>query len=371
MEKYIIKNGKKLRYGFTTGACAAGAAKAATNIFFNKEKINKIDIDTPKGWKLDLSLEEIEIHDGYVICAIKKDSGDDPDVTNGLKIYAKAEISEIEGISISGGIGIGKITKPGLSVPIGEYAINPVPRKMIYEEVKKVLPYGKGVNITIFSPLGVEIAKKTFNPKLGIVGGISIIGTTGIVEPMSEEAFKDSLSLEISVLRKQGVKKLIFSPGNYGRDFIRNIPLNENLLVKTSNFIGFMIDKAVEQKIEEILWVGHIGKMIKVAGGIFHTHSKMADCRMEILTANCSLLGAPHELIIKIMNSNTTEEAIEYIYEYKFEKVFDLIAKKISDKCEERARNNLKVGTIIFSQSTGELGKCPYAIKLLEEFKNE
>lgn len=221
MERYVVKNGKKMRYGYTTGSCAAGAAKAGVKMLFAQREIREIEIDTPKGWELTLDIHDIDINNEFVCCSIVKDSGDDPDITKGIKIYARAERTKSKDIEITGGIGIGKVTKKGLAVPIGEYAINPVPMEMIREEVSRVLPKDRGVKVTIYCPEGVEIGKKTFNPKLGIVGGISIIGTTGIVEPMSEEAFKESLAIELSVLKEEKIKRVIFSPGNYGRDFVK------------------------------------------------------------------------------------------------------------------------------------------------------
>ncbi|MTI65217.1 MAG: cobalamin biosynthesis protein CbiD [Firmicutes bacterium] len=370
MKRFIVKNGKKLHYGYTTGSCAAAAAKAATKMLFLNKKVDNIKINTPKGWILDLKVEEPFINEKYTCCAIKKDSGDDPDITDGIKIYAKAIKSHTKKITITGGKGIGKITKPGLAVKIGDKAINPVPRNMIKKEVKEVLPTNKGVSIEIFIPKGEEIAKKTFNPKLGIVGGISIIGTSGIVEPMSEDAFKESLALELSILKEKGVKKIIFTPGNYGRDFSKSRNLNKEV-VKTSNFIGYMIDKAKEYDIKEILFIGHIGKMVKVAGGIFNTHSKMADGRMEILSAYCALMGASQNLIEKIMKSITTEEATKYIKDFGYEDIFNQIAEKITEKCRERTNDSLKIGSVIFSQEQGYLGSCSYGKKLLEEYKNE
>ncbi|RKD30596.1 cobalt-precorrin-5B (C(1))-methyltransferase CbiD [Thermohalobacter berrensis] len=371
MERYIIKKGKKLRYGYTTGTCAAAAAKAATKMLYLQEKINNITINTPKGWNLTLDIKDIEIKKDCVSCCVIKDSGDDSDVTDGIKIYAKAERKNDKGIEITGGIGIGKVTKPGLSVPVGKPAINPVPMKMIKEEVKKVLHKDRGVTITIYAPEGVKIAEKTFNPNLGIIGGISIIGTTGIVEPMSEEAFKDSLALELSILKEEGVNKAIFAPGNYGRDFAKKISLKEDYVVKTSNFIGFMLEKAVEYGIEETLWIGHIGKLVKVAGGIFNTHSKVADGRMEILAAYYGLMSNSKELIGKILECKTTEEAVGYILNENNKDVFKYIAERVSKRCENRVKNKLKVGTLLFSNQYGILGICPYGKKLLEEFKNE
>ncbi|WP_352420206.1 cobalt-precorrin-5B (C(1))-methyltransferase CbiD [Proteiniborus sp.] len=369
LEKYIIKDGKKLRYGYTTGSCATAASKAAAKMLFSQRILDSIEIDTPKGWKLELKVEEPSFSPGSATCCIEKDAGDDPDSTDGLKIYAEVTRNHEKKINLTGGVGIGIVTKPGLSIPVGEYAINPVPREMILAEVGKVIPDGEGVDVKIFAPEGVQIAKKTFNPKLGIEGGISIIGTSGIVEPMSEEALKSSLELELSILKEQGAKRIIFSPGNYGKDFGLKHSLDEKVLIKTSNYIGFMIDKAVEYEIEEIFFVGHIGKLIKVAAGIFNTHSKVADGRLETLAANCALLGAPQQLVKQIMESNTTEEAIDFILLNNMENVFDFIAQKISRKCEERAYNQIKFGTLIFSLKHGMVGMCNNGRLMLEEFK--
>ncbi|SDZ13541.1 cobalt-precorrin 5B C1-methyltransferase [Proteiniborus ethanoligenes] len=369
LEHYIVKDGKKLRYGYTTGSCAAAAAKAATEILFSKKILDTIEIDTPKGWKLKLKVEEPSFDNSSATCCVKKDAGDDPDSTDGIKIYAKVTKNQEGEINLTGGTGIGIVTKPGLSVPVGEYAINPVPREMIRTEVSKTIPKGQGVDVQIYAPDGVQISKKTFNPKLGIEGGISIIGTSGIVEPMSEEALKSSLELELSILREQGIKKIIYSPGNYGKDFGINNNLDEKILVKISNYVGFMIDKAVEYNIKEILFIGHIGKLVKVAAGIFDTHSKVADGRLETLAANCALLGANQQLIQQIMESNTTEEAIDYILLNNMEKVFDFLAHKISNKCEERSYNQIKFGTIIFSLKHGMLGMCSNGTLMLEEYK--
>lgn len=371
MDRYVVKGGKKLRYGYTTGSSATAAAKAATRMLFTGCEIENVKIKTPKGWDLILDVEDIIIKKDKVKCAIVKDSGDDPDSTDGIKIYAEAELIESEEIVLTGGTGVGKVTREGLAVDIGEYAINPVPRKTIIEAVREELPERLGVKITISIPEGVDIAKKTFNPKLGIVGGISVLGTSGIVEPMSEEAFKDSIALELSVLKNKGIKKVIFSPGNYGRDFVEELNFKNYSLIKTSNFIGFMLDKAVEYDIEEILFVGHIGKMIKVSGGIFHTHSKVADARMEILASNYAALGGLQDDINNILNSITTDKAIEYIDENKRDDLFKILVQKITEKCRDRVYDSIKIGTVIFSKKYGLLGMCPIGKDMLEEYKNE
>lgn len=371
MDRYVVKDGKKLKYGYTTGSCATAAAKAATRMLFTGEEIENVKIKTPKGWDLFLDVEDILIKEKSVKCSITKDAGDDPDSTDGIKVFAEAEIIENEDIILTGGVGVGKVTREGLAIEVGEYAINPVPRKTILSAVKEELPVGMGVKITISIPEGVDIAKKTFNPKLGIVGGISVLGTTGIVEPMSEEAFKDSIALELSILKNKGIKKVIFSPGNYGRDFVSELNLKNYSLIKTSNFIGFMLDKAIEYDMREILFVGHIGKMIKVSGGIFHTHSKVADARMEILAAYYAALGGAQDDIKNILNSITTDKAIEYINPKYRDELFKYIVENISKKCMSRVYDSIKIGTVIFSKKYGLLGMCPVGKEMLEGYKNE
>jgi len=367
MDRFIEKDGKKLKYGFTTGTCAAAAAKASAWMLSTCKKLESIEIDTPKGWILTIPIVDIEISTYSVKCAVIKDAGDDPDVTHGMKVYA--EVSWSETYTLDGGIGIGRVTKAGLAVPIGEPAINPVPRQMIKKSVHEVIPEGKTVKVIISAPEGVERSKKTFNPKLGIVGGLSIIGTSGIVEPMSEEALKETMRVELRMLRANGEDTIIYSPGNYGRDYARENGLNDKRLVKTSNFVGFMMDEAQRQSVKRVLWIGHLGKMVKVASGIFQTHSKFADGRMETIVAHLALLEAPIELIRKVMNSNTTDEAVDHIKADGYMQVFDILANAITDRCIDRVHGEVEVGTIIFTKAHGYLGCCRFAENLEEGFK--
>jgi cobalt-precorrin-5B (C1)-methyltransferase len=372
LERYIVKDGKKMRYGYTTGSCAAAAAKAAAIMALESKRIERVSIDTPKGWILDLKVETCSLGDHHAACAIKKDGGDDPDNTHGILIEASCEILEIPGIEIKGGKGVGIVTKPGLQVSSGQPAINPIPKKMILKEVSEVLPEGKGAVITISVPKGEEIAKKTFNPRLGIVGGISILGTSGIVEPMSEEAFKDSLALEISVAAKEGKERLILVPGNYGRDIaIEHYGLHKETIIKTSNFVGFMLEKCVEHGIKQVLMIGHLGKFVKLAGGIFHTHSKVADGRIEILAANLGLLGASQTVIEELFQCVTTEAAMEIIEREGYNAVYELLCQKAEQKSEQRVYEQLEIGIVMFSMDKKILGLGNNAKRLVEEFKHE
>jgi cobalt-precorrin-5B (C1)-methyltransferase len=366
-ERYIIKNGKKLRRGFTTGSCAAGAAKAAVMMLLNQKPVPVVTIDTPVGLKLDLKIIGGSIRNSSAQCAVQKDAGDDPDVTDGIKIYAKAEKNQQPEIKIIGGTGIGTVTRKGLPIEIGNSAINPVPLRMIRNEIGKVLPAGYGVTVEISAPDGQEIANKTYNPELGIIGGISILGTTGIVEPMSEEALKDSLALKLAMMQAEKIDTCIFTPGNYGCQYITgNYRIPAGKIAVTSNFIGFMLEQALHYKIRKILLVGYIGKLIKLAGGIFQTHNRLADARKEILAANYGYYTGDIQTLKKIMDSNTTEEAVLYIENQSF---FDFLSRKIKNKCEAYIKNEINLEVILLSQNKGLLSAGIPALKLLETIK--
>ncbi|MBK5243427.1 MAG: cobalamin biosynthesis protein CbiD [Eubacteriaceae bacterium] len=373
LNKTIEKNGKQLRYGYTTGSCAAAGTKAALEMYLSQESRSTINIDTPKGWPLDLVLHDQQFSENEASCSVIKDAGDDPDITNGIKIFSKIMPSPKNGIIFLGGIGVGTVTSVGLSIPTGEPAINPVPREMMTREIEKVLekyqelgktdlPTGWIVEISI--PQGEELAKRTFNPKLGIVGGLSVVGTSGIVEPMSEDALKASLKLELSVLKAKGVKEIIFVPGNYGKDFALSLGLNEGNLVKTSNFMGFMLDEAERMGFEKILVIGHLGKLVKVAGGIFNTHSSVADGRMEILTAHFGILGGSQATMKKIMASKTTDEATELILEEKLPNYFNHLAEVVKKKITDRVYESIEIEVILFSKIHGHLGDSQNAEKM-------
>ena len=407
MEEYVYIDGKKYRRGYTTGSCATGASKAAVYMLITKNRINTINIDTPKGIPLLLKVDNINISDTFVECSIKKDGGDDIDATHTMDIYARAEIvakndknkgyltlKDIDSLStnseckselykfirVYGGTGIGVVTKKGLSVDVGKPAINPTPLKMINHEIRKligdnfepILGNDKVLKITIFAPQGETVAKKTFNPRLGIVGGISIIGTTGIVEPMSDEGWKKSLSIELQMKKEQGLDKIILVPGNHGEQFIREkLNLDIKYVVRVSNFIGYMIKEAQRIGYKKILMAGHIGKFIKVSAGIFNTHSKVADARSEILVANLALMGARYEFLNKINQCVTTEEAVELINNSEYREVYNIL----SNKCRERGKqylnedsDDIDVEVIIFSMDKSLLGKSDNTDDLVEVF---
>ena len=316
LDLYVIKDGKKLRCGYTTGSCATGAAKACTIGIVTGKIPEYVEIDTPAGIKLNLKVENPTITSEYTSCCIIKDAGDDPDSTDGIEIFAKVSKREDEKIVITGGQGIGTITRDGFWGKKGERAINPVPRKMITEEVEKVTD--KGLNIEIYAPMGKEIGKKTFNSNIGIEGGISIIGTKGIVEPMSEEAFKKSIYIEIDSVKNNGENEIILYLGNYGEKIYSEI--NKGVSgVKISNFIGDSLLYCYNNGFKKITLVGHIGKLCKLSIGGFNTHSKICDMRIESFIYYLSLLNAPHEIVMEINECLTSEEALKVIIENNYE----------------------------------------------------
>ena len=379
MEEYVYIDGKKYRRGYTTGSCAAAAAKASVHMLFTKTAIENINIDTPKGIPLTLKVKNIELKDKYSVCSIEKDGGDDIDATHTMDIFAKAELIDKvdEDIIVTGGIGIGVVTKKGLSVEVGKSAINPVPMKMIRSEVSKVLgennkllDKSKSLKITIFAPQGEEVAKKTFNPRLGIVGGISILGTTGIVEPMSEEGWKKSLSIELAMKRAQGIDKIILVPGNYGEEFIRDyLKIDVNNCVRMSNFVGYMLNEAKRLGFKKILMAGHIGKFIKISAGIFNTHSKVCDARNEIIIANLALIGADLDFLKKINKCVTAEGAVEVIDKSKYTEIYDILCNRCKERVEEYLNEDIQVEVYMFRMDKSLLGKSINADLLTEDFR--
>lgn len=372
MESYIEKDGKKLRFGYTTGSCAAAAAKAAAWMLLTGQKKETISLTTPKGVTLTLAVEDISMGPDRVSCAIRKDSGDDPDVTNGALICAEVTRREAPGIAIDGGFGVGRVTKKGLDQSVGSAAINSVPRQMIRENLEEILTITDqkcGLNVVISVPEGEKLAKQTFNPRLGIVGGISILGTTGIVEPMSEKALVDTIRVELNQRRASGQNYVLLTPGNYGCDFIRaGLSLNAEQAVQSSNFIGMTLDICRELGFRGALLVGHIGKLVKIAGGMMNTHSKYGDCRMEILAAHAGIAGLSPEKIGEILQCVACDDALRIIKDAGcFEKTMMGLTEKVMFHLRHRAGEDMEIGTILFSKEYGLLAKSDNAMELIEK----
>ena len=369
---YVIRGNKKMRFGYTTGSCAAAACKGATEILLGGKLQETVTLMTPKGILLTLELKDIQIETDKVTCAIRKDAGDDPDTTNGILVYATVEKTKEQGITLDGGIGVGRVTKAGLSQKIGEAAINPVPKSMILRaatEIAEKYDYEGGLKIIIAVPEGVEIGKKTFNPRLGIVGGISILGTSGIVEPMSEAALVQSIRVEMKQHFSQGEEYLLVTPGNYGADYLRehmNLPYEKN--IKCSNYVGETIDMAIDMGVKGILFIAHIGKFVKVAAGIMNTHSHSADARMEVLASNAIRAGAPLECAKEILNASTTDEALDILNRYQMTQgTMKEVLDRIQFYLNHRSYEQILLGAVVFSNTCGYLGQTADAANLIEQ----
>jgi len=360
-----------LHKGWTTGSCAAGATYAAVLLLCVGQTPDTVRLQTPKGIELTLPVEIIFRTEKSAACGIRKDAGDDPDVTNGILIIANVEKSNRTGIEIIGGKGIGRVTKPGLSCPVGTAAITPAPRAQITAAAKaaaRQAQYLGGFRVTISAENGAAIARQTYNEQLGIIGGISILGTTGIVEPMSERALIDTIHLELDSIAAQGQKIALLCPGNYGEKFITenlNIPIERS--VKCSNFIGDALDWALYRGFAGILLVGHAGKLVKLAAGIMNTHSKIADGRQEIFTAHSALSGASPATLNALMHAVSVDACIEILDQVNLRTpVLQRVAAAIQEKLTLRVRGEIPVAFLMFTQRFGVLAQSPQVREMLQ-----
>ena len=358
VEKRLV-NQKLLRCGYTTGTCAAAASKAAVAMLFKQESMDSVAITTPNQTDLIIDVLNPQFKDNVATCSIEKDSGDDPDITNGILVSSKVTLlPDSSEIIIEGGKGVGKVTKGGLDQPVGMSAINSVPRKMIKDSLNELAMqynYKGGFHVLISVPKGEEIAKKTFNPELGIVGGISILGTTGIVEPMSAKALADSIKVEISVIAAESNESILIFLGNFGKKFTEEeLNLSTKPGIMCSNFIDVALDSSVEFGFKNILIVGHIGKLVKLGIGMFNTHSHNGDGRIETLLSCALEAGADIEILNEIQKCVTTNAVLDILYENDLlTKTMDVLNGRIGHNIDRRIPEDINVGFICFA-NTGE-----------------
>jgi len=345
---------RELKGGFTTGAAAAAGVKAALIFFETGEKVSEVELIALDGTTLKIPVAKVEVQGEKICVEVIKDAGDDPDITNGTEIFTTTKKICGDEIIFRAGLGVGKVTKAGLQIEVGEPAINPGPRRLIKNVAAEF--NCKGLEVEISIPAGVELARKTLNPVLGVEGGLSVIGSTGILRPMSKEAFKNSLVPQIDVAKAAGYDALIFVPGKIGETLAKNFGLAEGAIVQTSNFIGFMLEQAAERNISKIIFCGHLGKLVKVAAGIFYTHNRVADGRLETLAAYAAAEGLPSSEVQKILSSATTEEATEIISANNLEIVYRKIAERASLRAERYTFGKIQVGTILADYSGKILG---------------
>ncbi len=434
VQPFISRTEGGLRRGFTTGSCAAAASKAAAQLLFEDFCAEKVSLLTPKGIFLEIKIESREKKEGWARCSVKKYAGDDPDITDGIRIYSTVSLYADKplpdalcadkplpdglctdkfssGVScagdasadsvyyahhwyaektgddlilyLRGGEGIGRVTRAGLSCPVGMWAINPVPRRMIFAEAARAAQkagFKGSVWITLEIPGGEEIARKTFNPRLGIEGGLSVLGSSGIVEPMSEPALLETIRLEIGQKALEKEACLLMVPGNYGERFLaEKLLLPMEKAVKCSNYIGKALDMAVDAGIEKILLVGHAGKLIKLAAGVMNTHSKAADGRMECLAAYGAACGASREMAGQILDCVTVDEALGILEQKEGlrEETTALAMRRISAvlrrrtevrqglEGKQKAKGHVRVEAILFTDERGILGMTDGAEELV------
>ena len=382
IDEFNIKNGHTQRYGFTTGTTATAAAIGAAYMYLDDKK-DIVDVGLPVGITLSIPIEYHTVQNNLFICGVKKNAGDDPDVTDGIIISSKLEfIKKENGLEFNffAGEGVGIFTKDGLALPKGEAAINPVPRQMMIDNLSRILKeagFSGIVNITVMVKNGVEIAKKTFNERLGIIGGISILGTSGLVLPMSKTALLETIEADIKFRLKNSKERRVYlAPGNIGAKFLENnFNINSTTVAIISNFIGESIDYAISNDAREIVLCGDLGKLIKLSGGIMNTHSNDSDSRLELLVAAVTKLcikenkELPIQIISNIFEQKTTTGAVNIIKENNFENCFDILADQMLYYAYNRAfkaeifyhknryanieefKNNLSIRIIVFSDN--------------------
>ena len=381
--EHYVRNGQKLlRCGYTTGTCAALGAAGAARLLLTGREPETVALRTPKGIVVEVAPIYCRRTDTGAACAIRKDGGDDVDVTTGLPVVASVVLEpDAPGVRILGGEGVGRVTKPGLDQPVGEAAINHVPRRMIAEALEREAEnaaYTGGFAVTISIEGGAETAKRTFNPHIGVEGGLSILGTSGIVEPMSQQAILDTIQLEMNqaALRAKnapGPRRLVLAPGNYGLDYLASaLPQFERFpVVKTSNFIGDTLDMAATAKFEEVLLVGHVGKLCKLAAGVMNTHSHTADGRAEVFCAHAALCGARREVCAALMDAATTDACLDILDGAQLRApVLESILAAIQMHLDRRAGGAFRVGAVLFSNQHGPLGETKTAKELMQEWQN-
>ena len=375
-EHYIRSGRRLLRCGYTTGTCAALGAAGAARLLLTGRAPESVGLRTPKGIVVEVAPRFCRATADGAECAIVKDGGDDVDATTGLPVIATVTLcpDAPRTVTINGGAGVGRVTKPGLDQPVGAAAINHVPRQMITEALLReadAVGYGGGFAVVISIDGGAEAVRRTFNPHIGVDGGLSVLGTSGIVEPMSQQALLDTLQLEIHQAALKS-KRLILAPGNYGLDYLAShLPeLREIPIVKISNFVGEALDMAAAEQFGELLLVGHVGKLVKLAGGIMNTHSKQADCRTELFCAHAAICGADAATCRALLDAATTDACLDILAEAGLKApVMASLLDAVQAHLDRRAVGAFEVGAVLFSNQAGPLGQTKTADALLKKWR--
>ena len=377
------KQNKGLRKGYTTGTCAAAASKAAAIAFLTRKKVKEVQITLPVGKAVIIPVRRCEIEKGRAIASIIKDAGDDPDVTNGAEIKAEVRVQGAEGkgqrnkafqftahssqFTVYGGKGIGVVTKPGLAISAGEPAINPVPREMIENSIKEVLNFNSELRtlnsklyLILSVPHGEELAKKTMNARLGIMGGVSILGTTGIVEPLSLSAYRHSITCAMDVARASGCKDIIFSTGRSSEKVAEEIlKLPEEAFVLVGDHMGFALKEVKRQKsrVKRITIVGQFGKFSKLAAGHFETHCSDSSIELEFLAHLAKEAGAKKDIFESIKNANTARQVFFILREQGLKSVYKTVCNKVKVNAEKIVDSKTEIGCMLIGYDNEVVGK--------------
>ncbi len=360
--------GKTLREGHTTGATATGAMKAAL-LAIRGEFPKQVTVLSPQRTELVIPVETAEAHGNVGIATCLKDGGDDLDCTHGTPIIVTVEITDKPGMELRAGKGVGTVTKPGLQVKVGRPAINPGPQIMLRYVYEELVEEGKGCIVTVSIPKGVELAKQTLNPSLGVVGGISVLGTTGIVKPMSEEAYKKSLAPQVPVVFASGIRTAALCPGRIGETAAKIMGIPADAIIETSNYIGFMMEQCVAGGFEKMLLIGHMGKLVKVASGSFHTYNRNSDGRMETMAAYAAMNGASCDVVREIMCCTTTDGAAEIVHREGLDGIYQDMAERAQVRSERYIFGKARIG-VIFAAMDGTIQAVSSRAKeILEEEK--
>ena len=348
-----IETKTKLRTGFTTGSCATASSKACVLSIINQKKIEQTDIILPKRSKLDIQINSCEFTENSATCSVIKDGGDDPDVTHGAEIFVYVELTNNIGkIEIDGGEGVGRVTKPGLGLEIGSAAINPTPKKMILEnvtEISKEILEKNGIMIKVSVPNGKELGPKTDNPRIGIMGGISILGTSGIVIPYSTASFAAAIRQQIAVVSSMNDDNVVLTTGGRSEDFARAIiELPDHSFIQMGDFSGYTIKQCAKQGLKKAYVAGFIGKLAKMAAGVKQTHVKGGKVDMKFLSELAKRCDVKSDTISKILGANTARNVQEIIIEDKVDGFFDEVTKEACNQMRQHSEEKIPVEVILF-----------------------
>lgn len=356
-----------LREGYTTGTCAAAAAQASAVRQLTGRTPPRVQITTPIGKVLTLDIVE----KAYPACGVIKDAGDDPDATNGMTVISSVELGDGDGpITYRAGPGVGTVTRPGLKVPPGEPAINPIPRQMIEAALRHVIGT-RSAQVTVSIPGGEETATHTFNPRLGIVGGLSVLGTTGIVKPYNLDSVYESFTLELNTYAAVGFKCIGLTFGSTGERAMRTAyRLDGRCIMHTGNYIGFVLDEAVRLKFQRVLLCGHPGKLLKVAAGTFDTYNRTGDGRREALCTQAAIAGCSAALVKRLYESDTTEVAMAIIHEENLDFLWPILAEITAKRCRDRMFGDLAVEAAFIDNHGELLGASAGAATYAEELRH-